>query len=257
MRVMMVAWLAFAIFVGAVPAGGAQDSDFTSQVKEPVREAVDIRQSTQKEEARWREERQKLVAVYEQLQEEEKQLQVQHEQLQEKTAAAKERIMAKERQLADIAQISSQIDPFLQELVERLEKLSANDLPFLIAERRQRIQRLNDLMHDPEVAVSEKLRKAMEALLVEAEYGQTIEVYQQTISIENQSMLVNIFRLGRISLFYQRLDQQTCGYYDVSAAAWQPLPASYNRAIQAAMDIGARRRPVEMLTLPIGRLDQK
>jgi hypothetical protein len=109
-------------------------------------------------------------------------------------------------------------------------------------------------MEDPEVSVSEKFRKAMEALLVEAEYGSTIEVYQQTIAVDDAPSLVNVFRLGRISLFYQTLDQKRCGFYDVAAAAWRPLPTAFNRCLQTAIEIGAKRRPVELLTLPLGRM---
>jgi hypothetical protein len=94
----------------------------------------------------------------------------------------------------------------------------------------------------------------MEALLVEAEYGSTIEVYQQTIDVDGAPSLVNVFRLGRISLFYQTLDQKRCGFYDVAATGWRPLPTAFNRCIQTAIEIGAKRRPVELLTLPLGRM---
>jgi hypothetical protein len=94
----------------------------------------------------------------------------------------------------------------------------------------------------------------MEALLVEAEYGSTIEVYQQTIELDNAPSLVNLFRLGRISLFYQTLDRKQCGFFDVAAADWRPLPAAFNRSIQTAIEIGTKRRPVELLALPLGRM---
>jgi hypothetical protein len=67
-------------------------------------------------------------------------------------------------------------------------------------------------------------------------------------------MLANIFRLGSISLFYQSLDQSECGFYNVADAKWQGLPATYNRDIAAAIDIGAKRQPVELLSLPLGRI---
>ena len=140
-----------------------------------VREAIDTRQTTQKAQEKWRDERLKLAAVYEQLQEEKQRMQARKDRLQKEITAAKERIALKEKQLDDIEQISIQIDPFLQGLVGRLGQLVSGDMPFLMTEREQRISRLTHLMRDPEVMVSEKFRKAMEALLVEAEYGSTIE----------------------------------------------------------------------------------
>lgn len=237
-----------------VAPGWAEKHDFSAQVKKPVREAIDTRQATQEAEEKWRDDKRKLVAVYEQLQQEQKQLQVRKDELRHEIAAARDRIALKEKQLQDIEQISTQMTPFLQDLVVRLRQMASGDMPFLTDEREQRIARLTGLMEDHEVSVSEKFRKTMEALLVEAEYGSTIEVYQQTIDVDGAPSLVNVFRLGRTSLFYQTLDQKRCGFYDVAAAAWRPLPADFNRSIQTAIEIGSKRRPVELLTLPLGRI---
>jgi hypothetical protein len=113
---------------------------------------------------------------------------------------------------------------------------------------------LETLLSDPDVVISEKYRKVMEALLVEAEYGFTIETYQETITIDGRPLLVDIFRLGRISLFYQSLDRKKCGFYNTADAAWQDLDPSFNPVIQPAIDIAAKRRPVELLTLPVGKI---
>jgi hypothetical protein len=94
----------------------------------------------------------------------------------------------------------------------------------------------------------------MEALLVETEYGTTIEVYQQTIPLSGEETLVNIFRLGRLRLFYQTLDKQECGFFNPAQKVWEPLGNTHLKTIQAAIDMGLKRKPVEILTLPIGRI---
>jgi hypothetical protein len=104
------------------------------------------------------------------------------------------------------------------------------------------------------VDIGEKYRKIMEALLVEAEYGFTIEAYQETITIDGQALLADIFRLGRISLFYQSLDRKRCGFYNTADGTWQSLDTVHNAAIQSAIDIAAKRRPIELLCLPVGRM---
>ena len=63
-----------------------------------------------------------------------------------------------------------------------------------------------------------------------------------------------IFRLGRVNLFYQSPDGKTCGYFDVAEAGWRPLAPAHNRAIQTAINIGAKRHPAELLNLPIGKM---
>ncbi|WP_319524915.1 DUF3450 domain-containing protein [uncultured Desulfosarcina sp.] len=228
--------------------------DTERQIEKPVRQSIDTRQANQEAKAKWRLEKEKLTDRFEQLQAEQTQLRQQRQALQDYVDAAWERIAAKEKQLADIEQISNQIQPFLKEMLTLLKIQVSDDFPFLSEERKKRIENLEYLMIDPDVSVSEKYRKVMEAFLVEAEYGTTIETYQETIDIDGQSMLVDIFRLGRISLFYQSLDRKQCGFYNVADNVWQSLPATHNPSIHAAIDIAAKRQPVEMLTLPIGRM---
>ena len=254
-------WVGFVlmtpIFISQGWCQSANDKPLEGQVTRPVHDAVKIRQTTQKEEEKWRDEQERLVARYEQLQSEHTRLQDTHEELQEDIRGARQRISQKEKELAHIEQIRARIEPFLEESVEILRRQLTEDLPFLPEERRRRVDRLAEMLTDPDVAVSEKYRKIMEAWMVEAEYGNTIEVYQQTITMDDKEVLVNIFRLGRISLFFRTLDRDRCGFFDVSAKAWQLLPVEYSRAIGTAIEIGAKRRPAELLSLPLGRITVK
>ena len=239
---------------GPVP-GQAADRTVTDRVEKPVREAIDIRRETQRNQEQWRHEKQERIALYEGLQQEQTELNGRLEGLMQKKRALQDRIAAKTDQLARIQGISSRINPFLDDVMIRLAQFFANDTPFLKAERQRRMDNLVRLMAEPEVTISEKLRKIMEALMVEAEYGRTIEVYHDTVNIQGQATLVDIFRLGRVALFYQTLDAHTCGFYNVAEGVWQPLPGKYRDAVSAAMDMGAKRRPVEIVSLPVGRLE--
>lgn len=232
----------------------ARNSMAQPHVEQRVRHAIETRQKTQKEEEQWRLEKEKLVARYEHLQQKEAALIKEKEKKQQKIASARLRIIVKEKKLADIEEISSQIQPFIGEIFNDLKSQVTDGFPFLKKERQGRIQQLETLLTDPDVAISEKYRKVMEAFLVEAEYGFTIESYQETITIDGQPILADIFRLGRISMFYQSLDRKRCGFYNTADALWQDLDPSFNSVIQPAIDIAAKRRPVELLTLPVGRL---
>jgi hypothetical protein len=254
LRFTIILWIVMGLVICVPLQCWSENSELGDRVEKPVRKAIDIRQKTQKAQEHWREERRKLLDAYEKLEQVQKQLREQKENLIQTSTAARARIAAKTEQLADIEQISLQIQPFLGELIQQLHQRVNNDMPFLSGERKQRLDKLDRLLADPGVAISEKFRKIMEALMVEAEYGRTIEVYQETIEVENRPILVNIFRLGRIALFYQTLDQKRCGFYNVASGAWAPLSKSYNDVVQTAMDIGLKRRPVELLTLPIGKM---
>lgn len=232
----------------------AQTSDTRDKIQGPVENAIQTRRKTQAEAAAWRLEKEKLITRFEQLQQEQHRLKQQQTQLNQKITATRQRLTAKRKQLSDIEQISTHIQPFLEKLLASLQARIAADLPFLPAERQQRIKKLDTLMNDPDVDLSERYRKLMEALLVEAEYGFTIETYQETIAVDGQTVLANIFRLGRIGLYYQSLDYKQVGFYNVAIEKWEALPPSHSPAIRTAIDIAAKRRPVELISLPIGKM---
>jgi hypothetical protein len=223
-------------------------------IEQPVRRAITTRQTTQKAEERWRSQKEAMIARYRQLQGESARLEDEKKSHLQQIRASRERLEAKTKQMEDIGQISKQIEPFLAGLVSEMQDRIDEGLPFLGTERHGRIEKMERLVADPDIAASEKYRKVMEALLVEAEYGLTAEVYQEDITVDGHSELANILRLGRISLFFLSLDGSRCGFYDVAAGAWRPLPKSHNRNIRTAADIAAKRRPAELLSLPLGRM---
>ena len=226
----------------------------TERIEKPVQQAISVRQDLQAEEEKWRAEREQLLAKHDALTEEITGLRAQKERLTQTADETRQRIDVKRQQLADIKQISEGIAPLIEEMIAILKNDIETGPPFLTAERRERVARLEQLADDPEVAVSERFRKAMEAYMVEAEYGNTIEVYQESITAGDQTMLVNIFRIGRLSLFYETLDGSQCGWFNAADGKWEPLSREYRDAIHTAIEIGAKRQPVELLTLPLGRM---
>jgi hypothetical protein len=107
---------------------------------------------------------------------------------------------------------------------------------------------------DPEVPVAEKFRKTMEALSIESEYGNTIEVYHDRILLGDQQVSGQIFRLGRISLYYLSLDGQEAAVFDVGEQQWRRLDDRFVPAVSAAVEIALKRRTAGILDLPLGRL---
>ncbi|MFP4034323.1 MAG: DUF3450 domain-containing protein [Desulfovermiculus sp.] len=225
-----------------------------NRVEKPVEDSIDIRQSTQQQRDKWREERERLLAQLEELEDQNAKLQKEHDVLEQTLGDEQKRRTEKKEQLADIKEISNQIQPFLDELLHTIDIRVSQGLPFLPEERKDRMQDLQEMNADPEVSTSEKYRKIMEALLIEAEYGFTTEVYQEEIPVQGETILVNVFRLGRLNLFYLSLDRESCGFYNIAEKSWQPLSPVYLRDIRAAVEIATKRRTAELLTLPLGRI---
>ena len=244
-----------AVFMtGLIFTGTGYCQTFTEQVTGPVSDAITIRQSTQKSEDDWFERKAEMIAEFETLTRETMQLTALNTELGKKATAEQSAVNDLKREIDEIARMTTELLPFLNKTRERLAELVASGLPFLPEERHTRLKNLDQIINDANVTVSEKFRKVMEALSIEAEYGNTIEIYQEKISVADNTILADIFRLGRLSLFFQSLDQTETGYFDPLTSRWQVLPRKYNRDIGSAFEIGAKRRSADLLNLPLGRI---
>ena len=244
-----------AVFMaGLIFTGTGYCQTFTEQVTGPVSDAITIRQSTQKSEDDWFERKAEMIAEFETLTRETMQLTALKTELGKKATAEQSAVNDLKREIDEIARMTTELLPFLNKTRERLAELVASGLPFLPEERHTRLKNLDQIINDANVTVSEKFRKVMEALSIEAEYGNTIEIYQEKISVADNTILADIFRLGRLSLFFQSLDQTETGYFDPLTSRWQVLPRKYNRDIGSAFEIGAKRRSADLLNLPLGRI---
>ncbi|MBW2087625.1 MAG: DUF3450 domain-containing protein [Deltaproteobacteria bacterium] len=241
----------FLCFSSSFPATA---ENFPKRVQRPVDDSIAIRQKTQKAEDRWAEKRIRLQDEYEKLEDEIERMTAANQELKKSVAARHASIAALEQKITKIERITNEVRPFLEQTYDRLARFLKEDVPFLRHERNRRIVTLRRVLDDSGVSVSEKFRKVMEAIFIEAEYGNTVEVYQERICIDGKNIQADIFRLGRISLFFQSLDRKTAGYYDPVVLSWRKLPNRYNREINAAMEMGAKRRPVDLLNLPIGKM---
>ncbi len=59
--------------------------------------------------------------------------------------------------------INRQIFPLMERMIDGIEQSIALDIPFLMDERRGRVDKLKDIMQRSDVSVAEKFRKVMEA----------------------------------------------------------------------------------------------
>jgi len=151
----------------------------------------------------------------------------------------------------EMEQINMRLEPYLDETVENLKEFVAADLPFLTEERARRIAFLEESLGDYHLSLSEKLRRVLEALHVEADYGRTLEAMDGSINLNGKAIQGRIFRLGRTGLFFQSIDKHVIARFDATAGAWTPLDADYERELDQSMQIVDRKRPAQLLVLPV------
>ena len=151
----------------------------------------------------------------------------------------------------EMEDINMRLEPYLDDVVAELDAFIANDLPFLPQERARRLGFLQETLGDYHLSLSEKLRRILEAVQVEADYGRTLELIDTSISLNGQSIQGRIFRLGRTALFFQSIDKKLLASFDRKKHLWVPLSADYERPLDRAMQIVDRKRAAELLVLPV------
>ncbi len=155
------------------------------------------------------------------------------------------------RQSAHLIEIQRGILPLMLRMLKVLEDFIALDTPFLLDERKTRLQELKAMMDSPEVSLAEKYRRLLEAYQIETDYGRTIEAYSGTLEKGGQNRTVDFLRAGRLTLVYATLDGAETGYWDPSARAWKVLPRDYNEPILKALRVTRKQAPPDLIKLPI------
>jgi Protein of unknown function (DUF3450). len=168
--------------------------------------------------------------------------------------AREEQIAETLRMIKEAARIHEELQSYLETVVTRLEGWIKKDVAFLSEERTDRLASIKEMLDRQDKPLAEKYRRVMEALQIETEYGRTVEVYQKTIELEEKPRLVDVLRVGRLSLFCRTPDGKLAGAFDQRNQKWAVLPSKYRREINKAADVAGRRRTIELTKLPIGRL---
>lgn len=228
----------------------------TQETTEEINKRIDTAEGTQQNLDEWATEREQLEARY-------RTAQLNIFYLKDRLSVAESRadllysqVAEFERRLAEAGRLKSTINDTMQVVLSRLEDVVAADQPFLREERRKRLDDLRTVMVDGEIIEAEKLRRLLEALLIEAKYGETIEVTQESIDLDGSEVFVDLLRVGRMSLFFMTPDKTLAGTFDPAEQKFVELPSDHYRRIDKAMEMAANMRPVELISLPLGRIER-
>jgi hypothetical protein len=170
----------------------------------------------------------------------------------EKQIGNQEVEMAKLSESIDkVTVIERQITPLMLRMIDGLEQYVELDLPFLLEERTDRLENLRDMMDRADVAVSEKLSQILRAYQIENEYGRTMEAYKDTINVNGTERLVDVLKMGRISLVYQTEDGEETGVFNPTTRQWELLDDSYKTPVQNGIRMARQQLTVDLLSLPV------
>ena len=162
-----------------------------------------------------------------------------------------DRLKEIDKTLKEAQIMQRQIPPFTRRMLAGVEKSIELDLPFHLAERKERIAFAKAAIDNPTVSPAEGLSQVLEPFNVEMEYGRKLDSYKDTIKIDGQDREVNILRVGRVAMVAQTSDQSETLAYDIESGSWVKLDGSYKNPATKGIRIANKLATVDMLELPI------
>ena len=154
------------------------------------------------------------------------------------------------RQLAELESTNRGVVPLMLDMIEALDRIVEADIPFRIEERRERVDRLRNMMDQAEVTASEKYRRVMEAYQGELEFGRTTEAYSDTLPGTEQT--VDFLRVGRTLLIYQTSDNTTTGWFNPATRVFEELDDDrFRLEVNKGLAIARNEKAPDLVMLPV------
>ena len=178
-------------------------------------------------------------------------LKVYNAQLRKLIGAQKADMVTLNEQIDYVTLVERRIMPLVQDMIDSLDQFVASDIPFMKAEREDRIARLNALMVDSAVTTSERYRQVLSAFEIEGEYGRKVGAYQGDMDVDGVDQTVNFLHVGRIAYLYQTRDKERTFVWDHSNSAWETLDSSYNGPVYEAIQMARGFIQSDVVELPV------
>ena len=148
--------------------------------------------------------------------------------------------------------INRQIFPLMERMIDGLEQSVSLDIPFLLEERINRVDVLNETLARSDVSVAEKFRKVMEAYQIELDYGSSAEFYKQSLNLGEDYGVrdYNMLRIGRIGLYFQSDNSDITGMWDVNVGDWV-IDDDHRNEIRKGLRMARQLIAPELMLIPL------
>ena len=107
-----------------------------------------------------------------------------------------------------------------------------------------------DIMERSDVSVAEKFRKVMEAYQIESDYGTSSEWYKEELNIDGATREYNMFRVGRVGLYFQSDDAAITGWWNPDSGQYEMLGSEHRNEVRKGIRIARQLIAPELVLLP-------
>ncbi|MEM7739871.1 MAG: DUF3450 domain-containing protein [Pseudomonadota bacterium] len=161
-------------------------------------------------------------------------------------------IQGLERDIANVEGLAQAVIPLIEDMLAQLKTIVAADIPFLPAERQNRLARLDQVMSDPTQTPASRFRLIVEAYQIENEYGRSIEAYEGTVIEDGAELTVEFLRLGRLALIYKSADDSLLRIYDRETGGFIDLDKGrYLAGVRTGLRMAKEQTPPGLLEIPV------
>ena len=179
-------------------------------------------------------------------------LNVYNARLERQIANQEKRIRDIDASIAEASVIQRQIPPLVTRMLDGLEQFINLDMPFDLDTRLGNIEAVRANMDRSDVTSAEAFRQVLELYSIELQYGRGIEAYTDTIELGGAEREVDILRIGRVALVYQRTDGDETGAWNKDSQCWEELSAGdFAAAVRKGVRIAKKQATIELLNMPV------
>jgi hypothetical protein len=142
------------------------------------------------------------------------------------------------------------MSPMMLKMAAVIEDTIKADIPFNLSERLTRVERMKNVLADPDVSPAEQYRQVLNAFKIEVSYGQGIDSYEG-MHPTRPGNVVNFLRFGRVSLVYMTKDESEVGRYNLETSSWDVLKGADALALRKAIRISKGEAAPDVVFAPV------
>jgi len=154
------------------------------------------------------------------------------------------------KQLGTVEQIKQGMVPMMLKMAAALEDSIRSDVPFRMAERLERVERIKTVLADPDVSPAEQYRQVLNGFKIEVSYGQGLDSYEGAHPLRPGNV-VNFLRFGRTSLVFITKDESEVKRYDLKSGDWVDLPSDQALELRKAIRVANKEAAPEVVFAPV------